>query len=125
MVGGGKKTLDDFFPPKKPEMRAGRWCGGLAADHRPPDCSPDDSQSRAALPPSPLVLLRDSPLPRDCAAANAPAGTIMMRQGPLRRRGARAGAGASRTDHAGDALLGTSCYRLVRPFPIPSFVDGE
>ncbi len=26
VVGGGKKTLDVFFPPKKPEMSTGRWC---------------------------------------------------------------------------------------------------
>jgi hypothetical protein len=27
-VGGGKRTLDDFFPLKKPKMRAGNGCGG-------------------------------------------------------------------------------------------------
>ncbi len=26
MVGGGKRTLDVFFLPKKPKMRTGRWC---------------------------------------------------------------------------------------------------
>jgi hypothetical protein len=26
VVGGRKRTLDVFLAPKKPKMRAGRWC---------------------------------------------------------------------------------------------------
>jgi hypothetical protein len=33
LVGGGKRTLDVFFLPKKPEMSAGRWCPRVGGCH--------------------------------------------------------------------------------------------